>query len=1616
MGSKGYPACVFFCVLIAISCISVGRTALRARHPAKARPPSIENPQHRSKGLAFAALAAHISLPIAFEGAGGAEGHSVQYVGHGKGMAVLLESDGIEITVRNGASGSASTSSLKLRLVSGGDLPLQQAQQKKRRGTAATPRTRKQRHGRNMPRKDAPGHGGQARPHADRPPKQRVPREPKPSAEQGISQQDKTRVGDFAWQGKTLLGGESNYFLGNDSAQWRTHVKHFAAAEAKNALPGVDVVAYGNAEGVEYNLRLAPGVDTRDLRLEIAGSGTSRSEKVRLDASGDLIMTLDGREIRMKRPRIYEEWAATESQTARRKQIDGGYELAADGNVSFRAGPHDSGATLVLDPSLSVGYATFLGGAGNDTPQSIALDSAGNVYIGGTTTSAATFTESGSTKLGPSGGSDFFIAKIDPSKTGASSLVYLTFIGGSGAELGGEIAVDGSGNVAIAGTSTSVDYPVTDGSVLTLGTNGTAVNDAAVTEIDPTGAKLVYSTLFGGNGSEALLSAGGIAMDTAGDIYVAMDTESTNLTVAPVAAPGPYSSVPGGGTTDGFLAIFQPVVTAPTPHLKYCTYLGIDASVGSTVTGIAVDSVGNAYLAGYIEGDPSGTLPTANGFQQVYGGGTSDGFVMKILPSGNGAADLSYATFLGGGGMDEALAIAVGTPQLPGTVYVTGTTQSTNFPVTGTAYGILAPYQAALDGKANSFLAVIGQNGAGVTSLLYSTYLGGENADAGLGVWFAQTNQIYISGSTTSANFPALYNFQPFSGDQDAFVTEMDPTSAGGASLIFSTLLGGTSPAGVIATAQAAGIAADASGNVYVAGATTTSNFPLAGNPNTGAQWICASCQQTPPLNDAFLVQIVPVSGSMPSVSLNTGKLNFGTQPIGTLTIPPQAVAVKNTGDAPLNISSITLAGANSADFSLQGPIACMTGPILPGNMCSFEVGFVPSLVGPEGAFVNFSDDAPTGSQVLEVVGTGGGPLAVVSPLSVNFGNQPEGTVSTTAQVITLTNGGNQPLTVTGVILPSGPIASEFPLASPLTACATVVLAPGASCAIAIDFQPATIGVISTEVGFIDNSGFLPESEQVVSVTGTGTGMAPVLNVSPAALSFGAQAVGTTSGTQTVTLLNAGSALLNLTGIAITGSNSTNFGFYVKGTNPCPLPSGTLVAGASCTISVDFDPQAPGPVSATLSISDNASGSPQSVALSGNGGTSGISMSPASLNFATQTVGTSASQKVTVSNTGDIAISLVITVVPNTDDFAEQDGCQSAPLAGGKSCFITVTFDPSQAGNRSALVQISDNAPKSPQIVTLSGTAVQATATVVPSSTINFGSALSGTASSPVTVTITNSGAAPAVLTVGGASVNPAGNFTVANNCTAGVPAAGNCTLTVTFTPTAAAATAPCGSGTGAKTATLAITDNAPTSPQNITLSGTAQDYCLAPSGVTSQSVTAGTPATFQLLADSVDGFAGSVALSCADAASQSTCTVQPATVSLAAGGQAPFVLSVATTTNGSTPLVWRRDTGRFEPGVPGLFAGRWRGIVFWLFALLALISACASLASLGSSRGARFAQTGALAVLLSIGLAACFGSGTSTVSPAGTPTGSYTMSVTGTFTGAGGSTTRTMQVTLTVE
>jgi hypothetical protein len=436
------------------------------------------------------------------------------------------------------------------------------------------------------------------------------------------------RVAGFAnltWHGEAKLRGESNYFIGSNPRAWHTRVPHFARAEAASARRQLGVVVYGNDEGVEYDLRLAPRTNVSKLRLEISGA-----ERMRIANDGDLVLRVGGSDLRMKKPEVYEEWPGTArgipgaAVLPERRRIDGRYVIEADRSIGFRVGPHDPAAVLVIDPSLSVAYATFLGGAGSDTASSIALDAAGNVYVGGTTTSSTTFPSTSGNRMGPANGpAQFFIAKIAPTITGANSLVYLTFLGGSATQAGGRIAVDGSGRVAITGTTTSVDFPVTDSSGPTSGLISGNGNDVTISEVDSTGSALVFSTLFGGSGAESQNAAGGITLDTSGNVYIASDTQTTPVDTSSTDLPvtsGAFQTTWDGQASDGFLAVFQPpALPGGAPVLKYCSYLGTNSSGPTSIGGIAVDPWGTVYIAGSTD-NPSSNFPAKNALQAAYGG------------------------------------------------------------------------------------------------------------------------------------------------------------------------------------------------------------------------------------------------------------------------------------------------------------------------------------------------------------------------------------------------------------------------------------------------------------------------------------------------------------------------------------------------------------------------------------------------------------------------------------------------------------------------------------------------------------------------------------------------------------------------------------------------------------------------------------------------------------------------------------------------------------------------------------------------------------------------------------------------------------------------------------
>ena len=451
-------------------------------------------------------------------------------------------------------------------------------------------------------------------------------------------------------------------------------------------------------------------------------------------------------------------------------------------------------------------------------------------------------------------------------------------------------------------------------------------------------------------------------------------------------------------------------------------------------------------------------------------------------------------------------------------------------------------------------------------------------------------------------------------------------------------------------------------------------------------------------------------------------------------------------------------------------------------------------------------------NHLIASANVGPAPAVTLAPASLSFGNQNVGTTSA-AQTVTLTNSGTAALTITSIAL-GGVNAADFAQTNTCPISPTT-LAAGANCAISVTFTPAASGARSASVSIADNASGSPQS---VPLTGTGVTPAPGVALNPTSVNFGNQNVGTTSAAQTVTLTNNGTAALSITSITLSGANPGDF----AESSTCPISPSTLAAGANCAISVTFTPSVDGARSASVSISDNASGSPQTVPLSGSGVivAPAVTLAPTSLSFGNQNVGTtSAAQTVTLTNSGNAPLTITSIVVSgvNAADFAQTNTCPISPntLAAGANCAMTVTFTPSATGARSANISISDNASGSPHSVPLAGTGVTpAPGVTLNPTSVSFGNQLVGTTSATRTATLTNSGTAALTITSIALTGANTADFAESSTCPISpstLASGATCTISVTFSPSVA----------GARSASVTISDNASGSPQSIPLSGT---------------------------------------------------------------------------------------------------------------------------------------------------------------------------------------------------
>jgi hypothetical protein len=565
-----------------------------------------------------------------------------------------------------------------------------------------------------------------------------------------------------------------------------------------------------------------------------------------------------------------------------------------------------------------------------------------------------------------------------------------------------------------------------------------------------------------------------------------------------------------------------------------------------------------------------------------------------------------------------------------------------------------------------------------------------------------------------------------------------------------------------------------------------TSNFTVNLSPSTPAGTYPVTLIAT---SGNLTHTIVVFLDSDPTVQFSPTSLSFGNQLQGSSSAPQQ-VTLTNAGSTPLAIASTTIGGTNVFDFTETNN--CGTS-LASNSSCTITVTFTPQATGSRAGTLFITDSDPTSPQQIPLSGTGTASAANVTPSSLAFGNQLVSTASP-AQPATLTNTGTATLNITSISV-AGNGSTNF---AETNNCGTS-LAPSASCTINVTFTPGNIGIYTANLSVTDNSG---SGTQIVSLSGTG--IQPAVTLSKTVLAFGSQVWGTTSQAQAVTVTNSGTATLNFTSITITGSNPGDF----AQTNNCGT---SLGVGLVCSINVTFTPTNIGSRTASVSLSDNAPNSPQTVALNGTGLTS-VSVSPKSLTFTSQLLGTTSSPKiVTVTNSGNtLAIQSISISGTNAADFAATNNCGSS-LKSGASCSINVTFTPAAGGSRSASLYVYDADPTSPQIVTLSGTGTTAPAVTLFPTSLTFANQAAGTTSPAQSVTLTNTGSASLSISSIAVTGNASTDFAETNNCGTTLAPSASCTINVTFTPPK----------TGTYVASLKITDNATPPTQTVSLTGT---------------------------------------------------------------------------------------------------------------------------------------------------------------------------------------------------
>jgi len=585
-----------------------------------------------------------------------------------------------------------------------------------------------------------------------------------------------------------------SFLRGNDPSKWASKLPTFATLKNAGLYPGVDLVLKGDARRFEYDLVTAPGADLSRVSMRIDGA-----DRLNIAEDGSLEVETRYGVLQHDRPRTVAMLA-----DGTRRVVEARYVLIDESRVGFQSDAVPAGARLLLDPTIAwssflggvsdehdcgtdidddcgcfltgdtmsldfpttVGsfdetyntnidafctnligngtkliWSTYLGGSADDYGHGVRLGAGGVVNIAGGTGSRDFPATAGAYDVTFNGGHDIFVAKLTPDGT---NLVYATFLGGAGEDgtHGGQaISITAAGEAAIAGYSSSVDFPVTKGAPDTTQNDGGASVDGVVAIFSVDGANLMFSTYLGGAGFDV---ASAIDVDPATNIVV---TGGWSTSVNFPVTVGAWATTPNGAD-NGFVVKFD-----AARNVQFSSLLG---STNEVVRDVACEGNGSVLATGYT---PSQTLPTTPGVFQSSIGGGHDGFVARFQPDGS---TVTYVSYLGGSQAEAGNAIDL--DGVTGDAYICGLTESQDFPVTQHAF------DPTYNGRGDAFAMRVSADGQ---NLVYSTFLGGSSNDVAYSARVHGEGSLYVSGATLSGDFPVtagVYD-ETANGGSDVFIT-----------------------------------------------------------------------------------------------------------------------------------------------------------------------------------------------------------------------------------------------------------------------------------------------------------------------------------------------------------------------------------------------------------------------------------------------------------------------------------------------------------------------------------------------------------------------------------------------------------------------------------------------------------------------------------------------------------------------------------------------------------------------------------------------------------------------------------------------------------------------------